>query len=198
MKKSKRSYVQTARREKREKTRARIVAALVELHEEIGPKNTSIAAVAKRAGVQRLTVYRHFEDESAMFQACSGQWAMDNPPPLESEWQELDSPDERAYAALLAIARYYSKTEGMLAKIYRDVSEVEALKPIMEGFDAYFTGLADNVALDLSNQNPTGSLKAVSRHLARFSTWQSLSLENLSEEDIAQVGLAWLKRLAEF
>ena len=50
MKKSKRSYVQTARREKREKTRARIVAALVELHEEIGPK--MLSRIAKHTGLR--------------------------------------------------------------------------------------------------------------------------------------------------
>ena len=43
-------------------TRLRIVEAMVELHEEIGPVATTVTAIAERAGVQRLTVYRHFPD----------------------------------------------------------------------------------------------------------------------------------------
>ncbi|MEV7175388.1 hypothetical protein [Kitasatospora sp. NPDC093679] len=34
----------------------------------------TIAAIAERARVTRLTVYRHFPDETSPFQACSGHW----------------------------------------------------------------------------------------------------------------------------
>lgn len=66
---------------------------------------------------------------------------------------------------------------------------VEALAPIMKGFDGHFTNLADSLACDLSNGKPSDSLRFVARHLARFSAWQSLSQETLSVEEIAQVGL---------
>ena len=195
MEKGTRPYVQTARRQQQEQTRIRIVEALVELHEEIGPKNTTIAAVAERAGVQRLTVYRHFESESAMLAACSGHWAMQNPPPDESDWAHLSDPYNRASAALLAINSYYSRTEGMLAKVYRDASEVEPLAPIMKGFDEHFNSIADRLVSDLKPTAGNEPLKSVVRHLVRFSTWQSLSNENLSENEITEVGLRWIKCL---
>jgi AcrR family transcriptional regulator len=197
MKKRKRPYVQTTRLQLQEQTRLRIVEALVELHQKVGPKNTTIAAVAKRAGVQRLTVYRHFEDESSMLQACSGHWATQNPPPHEDDWQTIENLHERVYAALLAINKYFSKTEAMLAKVYRDASEVEALGPIMKGFDDHFNNIANNLALNLTNGETNDKLGSVARHLVRFSTWQSLSQENLSEEEIAQVGLIWMKKLVK-
>ncbi|MDA0347814.1 MAG: TetR/AcrR family transcriptional regulator [Verrucomicrobia bacterium] len=196
MKKQTRSYVQTARRQSQEKTRTRIVKALVELHQEVGPKNTTIAAVAKRAGVQRLTVYRHFEDETAMLQACSGHWSMQNPPPIEEDWAEIVDTDDRTQAALLAINTYFSDKEGMLTKVYRDAPEIPALGLIMQGFDDYFSTIADKLTLDLLNGKSNPQLRSVARHLVRFSTWQSLSKENLTVKEIALLGWAWLKKLS--
>ena len=57
-----RRYTQRKRAADREETRLRIVEAAMALHEEIGPRDTTISAIAQRAGVQRLTVYRHFPD----------------------------------------------------------------------------------------------------------------------------------------
>src|SRR3954454_13274217 len=45
-------------------TRRRITEAAVDLHATVGPARTTISAIAERAGVQRLTVYRHFPEEA--------------------------------------------------------------------------------------------------------------------------------------
>ncbi|MEJ2258450.1 MAG: TetR/AcrR family transcriptional regulator [Woeseiaceae bacterium] len=66
-----RKYKMKKRARDQERTREKIVAATVALHGSVGPKNTSISAVAKNAGVQRLTVYRHFPDEESLFLAFS-------------------------------------------------------------------------------------------------------------------------------
>lgn len=184
------------RQQQQELTRSRIVEALVELHQEVGPKNTTIAAVAERAGVQRLTVYRHFENESAMVQACSGLWLTRNPPPHEGLWQDLPTADERVRSALLAIHRYFARNEAMLANVHRDATEMAALTPIMDGFNGYFTSLADKLAADLAGDQPGRELQAMTRHFTHFSTWQSLTREKLSEDEIVEIGLKCLKRLA--
>ena len=44
------------------------------LHGSVGPAGTTIAGIADRARVTRVTVYRHFADEEAMFRACSAHW----------------------------------------------------------------------------------------------------------------------------
>ena len=74
MKQTKRPYRLGERAKSQEQTRLRIVEATVALHEELGPRNTTITDIAKRAGVQRLTVYSHFADETAVFQACTAHW----------------------------------------------------------------------------------------------------------------------------
>ena len=65
--KAPRPYRMGRRREQFEATRERITEAAFELHSTIGPAQTSISAVAERAGVQRHTVYNHFPDLTALF-----------------------------------------------------------------------------------------------------------------------------------
>ena len=81
-------------------TRRRIVEATVALHEQVGPARTTVSAIADRAGVQRLTVYRHFPDERTLFEACSGHWSSQNPLPDPRAWAEID--DAEATAPLRA------------------------------------------------------------------------------------------------
>ena len=97
MKKAKRRYELRARGEEVAKTRARIVEAIMRLHGEVGPRNTTVSAIAERAGVERLTVYRHFKNEAAMFAACSHRYLELNPPPNPSPRQPPRPPVRRAH-----------------------------------------------------------------------------------------------------
>ena len=81
-----RKYEKKRRAELEAETRRRITEAAVELHGTVGPARTSISAVAERAGVRRSTVYRHFPDEAALFDACSSHWAAANPVPDMAAW----------------------------------------------------------------------------------------------------------------
>src|SRR5262245_61225968 len=109
-----RRYKQSQRALSQEETRARIVEATVALHEDPGPRATTISAIAEKAGVQRLTVYRHFPDEASLFKACSSHWEAQNPPPDPTLWAEIADAHERARTALVALYRYYRRTRGML------------------------------------------------------------------------------------
>src|ERR687885_2862681 len=77
----KRRYELKARAEAQEATRARIAAAAASLHEEVGVARTTVADIARRAGVQRLTVYNHFPDLEALLPACTDHWMAERPPP---------------------------------------------------------------------------------------------------------------------
>src|SRR5947209_19938452 len=96
----KRAYRMQRRAESQEQTRLRITESAVELHRTVGPSRTSISAVAAHAGVRRSTVYRHFPDEAALFDACSAHWSAANPPPDLGAWLAIESPDERLRVAL--------------------------------------------------------------------------------------------------
>ena len=62
----KRKYELRKRAERQAETRERIVRAAIDLHSTLGPAATSIAAVAREAGVQRHTVYAHFASRDAL------------------------------------------------------------------------------------------------------------------------------------
>jgi len=66
------------------------VFTFVELIEKTD-KRGALQLLAERAGVERLTVYRHFHDDTAMLAACSHRYFELNPLPDPSAWAgELD------------------------------------------------------------------------------------------------------------
>jgi AcrR family transcriptional regulator len=122
-----RKYELSKRAEKQEETRRRIVDATVALHKEIGPAQTSISAIARRAGVERLTVYRHFPDEREIFHACSTRFDELHPPPDVTGWVKVSDPVERLRFAIRDVYHYYESTEPMLSKVFRDAPLVPAM-----------------------------------------------------------------------
>ena len=90
-----RPYRLARRAERQAQTRQRIVGAAVDLHTTVGPATTSISAIAKHAGVERHTVYAHFPDETALFEACSSHWIDANPFPDVAAWLAIADPGER-------------------------------------------------------------------------------------------------------
>src|SRR5580765_2145237 len=137
MKRVKRGYIQRIRGEQVAETHARIVEAIMRLHEEIGPRNTTVSAIADRAGVERLTVYRHFKDEAAMFAACSHRYMELNPPPNPSEWANELDPVQRTRRGLEALFSFFNRTSPMFQKVYRDSGESAALDKVLEEFGNY-------------------------------------------------------------
>jgi len=188
----KRKYQQKARADQARETRQQIVEATVKLHEELGPANTSIKAIAEEAGVQRLTVYRHFPDEEGLFEACTSHWLGQHPPPLVTE---AGDPEVSVEKTLLAVYRYYRQNERMWTGAYRDLEAVQALQAPMAQVEAYFDGIRDAL---LAAWRPQADKKTTFsmtlRHALRFSTWQSLKTENLSEKKMVQLVMVWLKK----
>src|SRR5690242_5386031 len=115
-----RAYRMRRRAQSQLQTRRRITESAVALHGTVGPSRTSISAVATHAGVRRSTVYRHFPDEAALFDACTAHWMAANPPPDLEVWAAIESPDERLKVALDELYAFYRRTEPMLDNLQRD------------------------------------------------------------------------------
>jgi AcrR family transcriptional regulator len=166
----------TARAEQVEQTRLRIVEAAVELHGSIGPANTTVAAIAERAGVTRLTVYRHFPDEDAMFGACTAHWAtQQNMPDLDS-WLAEHDPVERLRVALTDLYRFYAEAEPMLMRSHRDRDALPVF--VRRANDDRATARLDAVLAAWPKRQRTPNRRALVSHALAFTTWRSLCLEN--------------------
>src|SRR5215208_565498 len=122
-----RPYRKRRRAQLEAETRLRITEAAVDLHGSVGPARTTISAVADRAGVQRGTVYRHFPDEDALFDACSSHWMAQHPLPDPAAWAAIEDSDERLRTALQQIYEWYERGAYMLEQTTRDVPLVPAL-----------------------------------------------------------------------
>ncbi|MFF0299022.1 TetR/AcrR family transcriptional regulator [Kitasatospora sp. NPDC004614] len=180
-----RGYEMRKRAEDMDRTRRRIVDAAVELHGTAGPASTSIAAIAERAGVTRLTVYRHFPDETALFEACSGHWLSQQTPPRPEEWSAIENPLERLAAGLADIYRFYRAGEQMLTLVIRDQHAVP--EPIREARAETTRHYVEVLAVAWpETDNPTR--RAVIGHAAAFSTWRSLCREQgLTDHEAVEV-----------
>lgn len=175
---SARPYQMKLRAEQQERTRQRITESAVELHGTVGPARTSISAVAARAGVRRSTVYRHFADEGALFDACTAHWLQANPLPDLAAWAGIPDPDARLRVALTDLHGYYRRTEGMLANLVRD----ELVDPLVAERFAAFRGYFAAAAATLMEGRKLRGLAArrtrgVIGHAIAFSTWMSLVRE---------------------
>lgn len=191
----KRKYRLKKRAVKRDRTRARIVEATVALHQELGPKQTTISAVAERAGVQRLTVYRHFPTERDLLAACSSSFITEHPPP-DLGAIGVRGAQERTRAVLFALYGYYRDTAEMWASVYRDVDQMTTVAEVMEGFEEYLETIRRDL---LGEWSPRRSkrLRASLGHSLRFSTWQSLDAQGLGVREMADLVSAWVAAAAQ-
>ena len=128
---AKRTYEMRERARRQAETRRRIVEATVALHQEIGPARTTVAEVARRAGVQRLTVYNNFPDEHALFGACSAHFIGENPPPDPAPWAAIEDPAKRVRTALRETHAWFRRARPMLANVERDMALLPALSDVV-------------------------------------------------------------------
>jgi AcrR family transcriptional regulator len=171
-----RKYELKQRAEGQAETRQRIVDATVELHTAVGPARTTISAIAERAGVQRLTVYRHFPDDRALFEACGSQWMAENPLPDPSTWAALEDPAERLGVALKAIYAYFGATEDMTAHILRDLPELPLMQEIAAPVLQYWESAQSILERGWEARGERRErLRAVIGHAMAFDTWRSLT-----------------------
>jgi AcrR family transcriptional regulator len=159
-------------------TRRRIVDAAIELHETIGPLASTVAAIAERAGVSRVTVYRHFPDDVSLLKACTSEYDLAHPVPDPTPWLAIRDPRRRLRMALRELYAYYSANEPMLANGMDSFSAMpalqQALAPMFTGMRRLQRLLATGWAAD---GRPGSLLAGAIGHAIAFPTWRSLRHE---------------------
>jgi AcrR family transcriptional regulator len=185
----KRPYRMKRRAELEEQTRRRITESAVALHQEVGPAQTSISAIAERAGVRRSTVYRHFPDEDTLFAACSSHWRAANPPPDPSSWSSIAEPAERTRTALREVYAFYGHTETMYTSLLRDEPVLPAVHRRLRDFYGYLRSIQDDLAAGRGLRGRRAKhVRAAIGHALAFPTWRSLTREQgLGNDDAVEL-----------
>jgi AcrR family transcriptional regulator len=166
------------RAESQERTRRRITESAVALHGSVGPSRTSMSAVAAHAGVRRSTLYRHFPDEAALFDACTAHWAAANPLPDIASWLSITDVDERVAVALGELYLFYGRNEPMLDNLFRDEATVALVKERFAAVRGYFDAAREAL---MHGRKLRGArlvrTRAALGHAIAFSSWKSLVRE---------------------
>jgi AcrR family transcriptional regulator len=177
-----RRYELKVRAERQEQTKQRIIEAAIELHEAVGPARTTITAIAERAGVGRLSVYRHFPDEPALLAACSGVYWQHHPAPDPGAWERITDPRARLRTALRESYAYHRQTAPMISRVLADVGD----QPVMAPYHEHWRKAADVVAAGWRVRGRKRQrLRAAIGHALSFTTWRSLTHEQGLTDDEA-------------
>src|SRR6266545_3882054 len=169
-----RRYELKQRAQRQADTRRRILEATVELHVERGLVATQITDIAQRAGVDRVTVYRHFPDLASLFKACAAHYYSAHPLPDPTAWAAIGDPQ-----ALLRhgqVLGHLGVGRRLLA-LQRDAAQVLA-----SGWSP-------------ADQHQP-ALAATIRVAVDFHTWQCLVGERgLSEQAAVELAVTWTRCL---
>ena len=172
----------------------------MELHRTVGPAATHINEVAQRAGVQRMTVYNHFPDDTALFAACSAHWRALHPTPdRPAAWRAVEDPGARLRLGLRELYGWYRETDPMTANVLRDAHVLPALRAILEGGLLRYLDQARQVLTE-----PLGArgrrrqrIDAAARAAIDLHTWRALAPLGDSEAAHLAAGLIELAANAD-
>ena len=189
MSREKRKYELKKRADDMAETHLRITEAAIELHGTVGPSRTTLSAVAKRAGVERRTLYRHFATEADLFDACSTHYFAANPWPDLDAWRAIDDPHRRLTRALDELYAYYERTAPMLGNALRDAEHNDLARAAIAPLHEYLEAAAQ--VLVTGRRRLVG---AAVRHALAFSTWRSLASNGVKRADAVELVAALVER----
>ncbi len=178
-----RKYELKRRAEQQQETRRRIVEAAIELHRTKGPGRTTLSDVARLAGVQRHTLYRHFPDERGLSFACSGLYMEINRPPDASSWHAIADRDERLRHGLDVLYDWFEQVEDMLTCVLRDAETHPLTREMFElragdAMSGIYGALADVLP-------ETRAAQAALDLALDFRTWKRLRASELTNAEAA-------------
>jgi AcrR family transcriptional regulator len=194
----KRQYRLKARGDQQKATRLRIIKATAALHDELGPARTTVAEIARRAGVQRLTVYNHFPEEADLFDACGAHWMAEHPlPDMSAALAEPDAA-ERLRRVLTALYAWYRENKRSTEHLQRDRLLMPALDALMSiRMDQEMVSLADLLAAGFTGADRRAEVRATVALALDFWSWRRLSHEGMTEVAAATVMTAAAKAVSE-
>ena len=191
-----RRYELKQRAQRQADTRRRIIEAAVELHTERGPAATHINDIAQRAGVDRVTVYRHFPDLASLFKACAAHYYSAHPLPDPTAWAAIADPQARLRHGLRELYAYWAHNAAAVANILRDAQVLGHLG-VGRRLLALQRDAVEVLARDWSTSDQhQPALAATIRVAVDFHTWHSLVRERgVSQQAAVELAETWTRCL---
>lgn len=173
-----RRYDRSRRDEAMAATRERIIAAIVDLHAEVGPSRATYAMIARRADVAIPTVYKHFPQLAGIFAACIGHVSAQVPALTADIFAGAATAAERLAKLVPALFERHRRFAPWL----RWSRHESHLLPDMA---VYFTKMRERHVRLLREAlaprygaRPPQALVAVIEALTGFDAWHTLTAEN--------------------
>lgn len=181
-----RAYRLKARADRQADTRRRIVAATAALHREVGPARTTIADIARRAKVERLTVYNHFARMEDLLAACQADFLSASPPPPIAPDSGGGPAPARFESTLVRLYAWFRTNQAMERNVHRD----RGLMPELDGLlrknaDPHFDAAAAAWARLIAPPPRRDDARALVRLAIDFGAWDTLAAQGLSNRRIA-------------
>ena len=185
-------YELKRRAERQHQTHQKIIETAVELHTTYGPEHTTITDIARRAGVERKTVYNHFPDEFSLLKACSAHHRALNPPPDPEPWKLIPDPEEQLRRALAEVYAFYRRNEQLLANVTRDAQANPNVRRVLEPRVKHQERMRDALAAGFLEQGGGGGGEGQQRHKLlqgalwmglEFQTWHTLVRQQRFEDE---------------
>jgi AcrR family transcriptional regulator len=149
-----------------------------------------VAEIARRAGVSRLTVYKHFPDNASLYPACSAHYAREHPLPDFGEALAAEDPVDRVRSLLrIVYGGVYRERRDMLRNLHRDRRLDPALDEFMQSnADLAIASLADAL---VAGFGPEGDgavrLRSLTGVALDFWTWDRLTRDGMDDEAAAEL-----------
>lgn len=160
------------------------MAATSDLHREVGPARTTVAEVARRAGVQRLTVYNHFPELGELFGACQAHFLAAHPPP--ELWPAGPASLESGLRSLYA---WFRANQEMQRHVHHDrhlVPELDAL--LRATSDSRFDQAASEaVRMLAARPGEKKALHTLLRVALSFETWEVMAAAGMDDGEMARL-----------
>jgi AcrR family transcriptional regulator len=170
-----------------EQTRARIVAATVEAHRELGIQATSWDEIARRAGVGVGTVYRHFRSLDELLPAC-GQlveqaMALPNQEEIVRAFDGVRSQRARLNRLVELVFDLYERAGPFIHNIQSERAQLPQLERWHHMIESTLDALLTTALRPL---NPPRQQIEIARALLDLSTWQAFRRRDLSRREASE------------
>jgi AcrR family transcriptional regulator len=172
----------------------RIVRSTVDLHGERGAYATTYAMIAERAGVSVQTVYNHFPDRGALFDACTGHATAAAPPLDRSCFVDLESARERLAQLARAVYARHAHLARWMRHAWREAALMPELQVMLERGRAELRGLiAEAAAPAFAGQAPA-EFADLALALLDYPAWETMT-ERRASADAAEAACRALAAL---